>query len=102
MYIPLDIQNKFIALGAVKAGQITIEKKNWYSGNIDRIPFKEHTHFFDKNNVEIGYFSSISRDFPAQCPNDCYMFPDGRTWAPELLSQMVWRELDNTICIGDF
>ncbi len=43
MYIPLDIQNKFIALGAVKAGQITIEKKNWYSGNIDRIPFKEHT-----------------------------------------------------------
>lgn len=81
MYIPEEIKQKFLNLGAVVARQTTHPKRHFSSGVIDMIPFTDLTYFFDRNNIEVGYYC---------VPTDSvHIFEHGRYWHSSFLAQTI-------------
>lgn len=81
MYIPEEIKHRFLNLGAVVARQITHPKRYFSSGIVEMIPFADITYFFDRNNIEIGYYC---------VPTDStHIFEHGRTWDVSFLEQTI-------------
>lgn len=66
------------------ARMMTIPKKNWLSGIVENVVFDDIIHYFNKNDIEIGYVS-----FPNTAHEQVHFFPEGREWSIEHLKRTV-------------